>query len=660
LDENTTAETRNRRSFPWRDESDAGWPPRGGRIASQRAAERALLRNRIMNLPLSRDVPSAVILPFREMRRGDAWQRWSELAASAPPFLAPEFFGLAAPLCESGEPMVAGARQSHGLIGALPFLLADHTLLALNSDQSPGYDYLGAPEGVDAIWRELRGDRRWHVMVLANVPEDSLLATRLCRLASDDACPVMVRPGARHPFFELRDFEAQMNPKFLTNLRRCARKAGGVELERLMRPTQKDFAEALALEALAWKGAAGTSIGTDPKVAHLYHAATRLFGRRGRAALCFLRAGGKRIALLLSVEDGHTLYALKIGYDPACYSLSPGHLMVWQVALDAARRGLFQLDFVGREDDWKRKWTARAHQQVTVMIYQRSPRGLLLYALREKVKPLLPADPRAPLRRGCQRNDILGAHSAVERLRGRLDAGLGLRSGVRRALRPARKGDERLGPESRFRAGSWVRVKSESEVRATLDGKDRLRGLGFVPSQWAECGEVRRVEKSVRRIRDDRGRLRPVARTVLLDGVTCAGHGTEPAGCGRHCPLMFRDEWLEPSEAPRREPPGPSLARHARVRDLDEIRLGLDLHGRRDGLGFSPEMGAYSGKRFRIVSRLPKVFEYDHWVEPRAPIYILEGLACSGAVLGDKGPCDRACALLWHQDWLELEPEGNS
>jgi hypothetical protein len=68
-----------------------------------------------------------------------------------------------------------------------------------------------------------------------------------------------------------------------------------------------------------------------------------------------------------------------------------------------------------------------------------------------------------------------------------------------------------------------------------------------------------------------------------------------------------------------------------------------------------PEMAAYAGERFAIVEQLSKVFEFDRWTEPAGPTFILRGPCCSGAVLGTRGPCDRACALMWHRDWLVLE-----
>jgi CelD/BcsL family acetyltransferase involved in cellulose biosynthesis len=602
------------------------------------------MRSALVDLPRARRLPD--------------WPRWRALTASAPPFLTPEFFTLASRFTGDAT-LIAEAWDDEELVGALPLVQRGDRLAGLRCDYTPGYDYCGAPDGVEAIWRALREDDRWNELELGKLPADSLLATRLPALAAADGCPVVSRLDSRHPYFALAGFEAALSPKFRTNLLRCARKAGGIELEKLAIPDRAAFDEALALEAMAWKGAAGTSIADDPRAAHLYRALSRLLGRRGMGALYFLRAGGRRIATLFAVEDGRTVYALKIGYDPAAASVSPGHLIVWKVAADAEARGRAELDFVGRDDEWKRKWTDRVHEHISLTIYRDSPAGLARYALRHLVRPHLPAALRGGVRdalpRSCQRADIIGAHTLVERIRGRLDRGLGIKSGILRKLRPP-PARPPVGTPSEFAPDSWVRVKDAPALRAVLDERDRTRGLLFTQAQWATAGGVFQVAHQVRRLRDDHGRFRPVSRTVLLEGVDCSGGGADPAGCGRHCPMMYRDEWLEPAEAPKRGPTPPTTARHARVRDIDEIRAGLDLRGRRDGLTFMPEMARYAGKRFPIANKLTTVFEHDRWLETRAAIYLLEGLHCSGAVVGDKGPCDRACSMMWHEDWLVVEP----
>lgn len=248
----------------------------------------------------------------------------------------------------------------------------------------------------------------------------------------------------------------------------------------------------------------------------------------------------------------------------------------------------------------------------------------------------------------CQRDDIVGEHGVLVQIRGRVRAGLGIKSAVLQLVKPPPP-RPRLGKPSAFAIGTWVRVKPEPALRATLDTHGCTRGLSFTGSQWSTIGGVYRVASHVRRLRDDRGRFRPVSRTVLLEHVDCA-----PSGCGRNCPMMYRDEWLEPAEPPPSSTTHPVLG-HARVRDLAEILPGLDRHGRRDGVTFTLEMRGHAGKRFAIADRIARVLEYDRRVPTRAPIYILEGVHCGGAIAGARGPCDRACALMWHADWLEIE-----
>ena len=613
----------------------------------------------------------AALLPFETLRLSADWTRWGRLAADAPPFLSPEFFDLIRPLAPAGVPLVAEAWSGTQILGALPLVLDKTILRSLRSHDIPSYDYCGTPGGIEAIWACLREDPRWSELALEKVPTTSLLATRLLDLARRDGHPVTVGADSRHPFFALQGFEKAMNPKFRSNLVRCERKAGGVVFERLLAPSPTDLAEAMAMEAKAWKGANGTSIAADPRVAHVYEELGRLLGPCGRAALSFVRAGGKRIAMLFTVEDQHTLFALKIGFDPDAANLSPGHLMILEAARDAEQRGLKELDFVGHEDEWKLKWTNQVHEHLAIRIYARNARGLVRYGLRELVKPRvrelvearLPetvrTTPRSPLPRRCQRADIVGAHSSGARIAGRLDRGLGIKTGLRRMLRKQKQqgAELRLGEPSMFPVGSWVRVRDRDAIKATLDDNHRTRGLEFVTGQWEECGRVYRVQRHVRRLRDDHGRFRAVSRTVLLDGSDCSGHSVEPAGCGRHCPMMYRDEWLEAAEAPRAAPAAPPRTKHARVRSFEEIAAGLDAFGRRDGVTFMPEMAAHVGKRFAIAGQLREVYEYGGWIAPPHPLYILAGVQCTGALTGCNGPCDRACALMWHEDWLIIEPD---
>lgn len=153
---------------------------------------------------------------------------------------------------------------------------------------------------------------------------------------------------------------------------------------------------------------------------------------------------------------------------------------------------------------------------------------------------------------------------------------------------------------------------------------------------------------------DDAGQMRAVSGTVLLDTVPCSGpHGGY--GCGRDCPMMFRDEWLEEASPPLTRPPLDDGACYTRVRSVAEIKATLDAGNARHGLLFMPEMYAYAGQRFPTRRKVRQVLDGGQQVPVSEPIYLLEGLYCSGAIIEQNGPCQRACRLLWHEDWLQME-----
>ncbi|HEY0615375.1 MAG TPA: hypothetical protein VGC96_12065 [Candidatus Elarobacter sp.] len=207
------------------------------------------------------------------------------------------------------------------------------------------------------------------------------------------------------------------------------------------------------------------------------------------------------------------------------------------------------------------------------------------------------------------------------------------------------------GKASKFAAGDFVRVRDAEAIRATLDEHDALRGLVFTPAQWESCGKTFRIETVVRRMMDDVGRMRAISRTVALENVMCDGpHGDH--GCGRACPLLFRDEWLEPSAPELAEKP--VYPRYARVKPADEILATLDRNGLRDGLMFAPEMTRYAGGRFPVYKRVTHA-STTAWRRASAETYVLAGVRCLGESLGRDGPCHRGCGLLWHKDWLEFD-----
>jgi hypothetical protein len=91
--------------------------------------------------------------------------------------------------------------------------------------------------------------------------------------------------------------------------------------------------------------------------------------------------------------------------------------------------------------------------------------------------------------------------------------------------------------------GELVEVRSEEEIRKTVDGAGRNRGLTFTAEMLEYCGRRFRVFKRVQKIclEGIPGEMRQLKNTVILEGVICNGGSR---GCDRSCFLFWREAWL--------------------------------------------------------------------------------------------------------------------
>ena len=99
-----------------------------------------------------------------------------------------------------------------------------------------------------------------------------------------------------------------------------------------------------------------------------------------------------------------------------------------------------------------------------------------------------------------------------------------------------------------------VEIRSQAEVRATLDGAEQLDGIPFMPEMVKFCGRRYRVEGRLEKVFfEGRGFLGSLSDTLKLEGVRC--DGSAHAGCQMGCLLLWKEAWLksaagEPSPIP--------------------------------------------------------------------------------------------------------------
>ena len=114
--------------------------------------------------------------------------------------------------------------------------------------------------------------------------------------------------------------------KELRRQRKRLAEAGGLVSDTVREPAAMAAAlgDFLALEAAGWKGRAGTAARTDDHIRAFMEEAVIGLARAGKARIARLIAGGRPIAVLVTLQSGTTAWCWKIAYDETFARYSPG------------------------------------------------------------------------------------------------------------------------------------------------------------------------------------------------------------------------------------------------------------------------------------------------------------------------------------------------
>jgi hypothetical protein len=94
--------------------------------------------------------------------------------------------------------------------------------------------------------------------------------------------------------------------------------------------------------------------------------------------------------------------------------------------------------------------------------------------------------------------------------------------------------------------GDTVRVLGPERIAATLDEKNRNRGMSFDDDMIKHCGQRYRVAKRIDRIMEKSGQILEMKTPcIVLEGVDSSGEYLR--FCTQHEVLFWREAWLEPA-----------------------------------------------------------------------------------------------------------------
>jgi CelD/BcsL family acetyltransferase involved in cellulose biosynthesis len=169
--------------------------------------------------------------------------------------------------------------------------------------------------------------------------------------------------------------EGRLSSRRASDLRRARRRAvarGGLDVE-LLEPGPADVKDlldaAFEIEAMGWKGRAGTALATDTRRGNFYRLFCGMAAERGELRIAFLHIGGRRVAMELGLEWDSRLWLLKIGHDEEAERCSPGMLLLLEVVRSAAANGLETVQLLGGIEPWTSMWTSDVEPCATVAAY---------------------------------------------------------------------------------------------------------------------------------------------------------------------------------------------------------------------------------------------------------------------------------------------------
>lgn len=331
---------------------------------------------------------------------------------------------------------VAPLMEETGVRAGLPCRI----LTSMSNDHSCRFDFLLSndpqdPPGeaieaiVDAVARR---SPKVALLELQDILADSPTALALQEAAARRGQKVGMRPTLQTPYIPVEGkwsvyFES-VSGHLKRNLRRRRRQLeeqGKVSIQqwtgdalsegdRLMDRLQEGF----EIEAMAWKGSAGTAIRENKIWVEFYRQLAQTAAERGWLRLYFLRLDDRPIAFYYTLLYDRKLYYLKLGYDPTYARYSPGILLHQEILESLFREKVVELDFLGPMMEWKREWAKGERAHVWFYLFQKGIRPRLIQWIKFGLLPYVRHLRQTAESRWKRASKIFSAQSSPEKSSG--------------------------------------------------------------------------------------------------------------------------------------------------------------------------------------------------------------------------------------------------
>ncbi|HRD48346.1 MAG: GNAT family N-acetyltransferase [Candidatus Competibacter sp.] len=230
---------------------------------------------------------------------------------------------------------------------------------------------------------------RWDIVQLYNVLEDSLVLSQLEK-NHDLSWECWELPRCDYLICQsMEEFLGGLSKNFRASLRKARnklQKLKDIEFRSHREPefVQKALQTFFMLEMAGWKSDCKGAIAQNLNIRQFYEILFNEYSKERRAwcEINELCAEGKILAsqICLGVDD--TLYILKVAYDENYSHVSPGNMLLeWVLTRFGSKGSIRYLNLIS-DSAWHTDWKASFLKNWYIEIYNKTPGGSLMHAMR--------------------------------------------------------------------------------------------------------------------------------------------------------------------------------------------------------------------------------------------------------------------------------------
>ncbi len=331
------------------------------------------------------------------------WIALCEEGASNVPFFRPEWFTCFVKNFEM-EILILTVRRAGKLRAVLPLmkesprrgapirkLQAVYNLNTQRFGLIHGADETERKEIIEAIWKEIKSQSKWHILEMRLVVKDSWLNDLLVLAEREnyktgiwqmDSAPFVTLPQGADKETLFEAYNKSLKSSFRLDLKRRLtrlKEQGKVDFV-VTRGYQEELMQKyFELEAHSWKGRAGTAVTDDPNVIKLHDDFARAVAANNALFIYELKLDGKTIAMILSIMCGSKTFFWKTSYNEDYGRFSPGRLLLKEVLADCIRNDSNEFDMLCPASSYKKVWASGEREHAAFYIFRRGLIGSLLW-----------------------------------------------------------------------------------------------------------------------------------------------------------------------------------------------------------------------------------------------------------------------------------------